>query len=254
MKEIINQLDNIEIFDTENDYEFFKRVYNNGDLKKYVNRLKAIGFQNLENVLDHGCGFGQWSFSLAKLNKDVNAYDISDKRIKVANQIKAKVNAQNINFISEIDYNDSSSFCQYDAIFSYGVLQCVDYKDMLKAYHRFLKPKGKLYFTGADLGWYMHCIVNGHNDTSDFSSKQWGINAISNTINYLSGGEFKVGSNICIPYKFIEQVLEKLGFNIISIGADGSTNITDDITCESFFPFEKQNHVAVYEVLCEKIN
>ena len=47
--------------------------------------------------------------------------------------------------------------------------------------------------------------------------------------------------------------LEEVGFKVIGIGGDGSINLSENGKNESFFPFEKYNLKAVYEVLCEKI-
>ena len=50
-KLLINKLLFRSNFKTENDFKFFSRVYNDGDLSKYSNRLRNIGFCNLDNVL-----------------------------------------------------------------------------------------------------------------------------------------------------------------------------------------------------------
>ena len=42
----------------------------------------------LKQCFDHGCGFGQWSFALSELNKNILSYDIDESRIKTANRIK----------------------------------------------------------------------------------------------------------------------------------------------------------------------
>ena len=253
LKLSLKKFENKNFFDSQNDYEFFQRVYNGGDLTKYINRLNAIGFTDKTEVFDHGCGFGQWSFALSDLNSNVISYDIDFNRIEIANEIKKSINRQNIYFTSVIDYEDHQNFEKFDLVFSYGVLQCLDYKIMLKNYFNFLKPGGRLYFTAADLGWFIYYIIEGHNDTENFTTRDWGIQAIDNSLNYFISGEYKLGANICIPYKAITDQLEKLGFRIIGIGADGSINLFENKKCESFFPFEKYNLKAVYEVLCEKI-
>lgn len=252
LKESIKLFNDIKYFETHNDLEFFKRIYNKGDLKKYVDRLQAVGFCNKKLILDHGCGYGQWSFALSEINEYVESYDISENRISIANRLKELISNKSVEFKSTIDYNDSRNFEKYDGIFSYGVLQCVDYREMLKNYYKFLKPGGRLYFTAADLGWFLYYIIDGHNDTIDFSTRDWGIRAIENTISYNSSGNFIEGENICIPYSSIVSELELLGFKLINIGPDGSTCLDEKLTTERFFPFEKYNYKAVYEVLCEK--
>ena len=252
-KLLINKLLFRSNFKTENDFKFFSRVYNDGDLSKYSNRLRNIGFCNLDNVFDHGCGFGQWSFALSELNKNIYGYDIDESRISVANIIKKLNKNDNITFTDQINYNDIDLINKFNGIFSYGVLQGLDYKKMLSNYYKLLMPGGKLYFTATDLGWFIHCIIDGHNDTVDYSSRDWGIDSIYNSLNYFITGKYKFGATICIPYNLIKNQLEEVGFKVIGIGGDGSINLLGNGKGESFFPFEKYNLKAVYEVLCEKI-
>ena len=252
-KLIINKLLKRSNFKTENDFKFFCRVYEDGDLSKYSNRLQNIAFCNLNNVFDHGCGFGQWSFALSELNKNILSYDIDESRIKTANRIKKFNKNRNITFTSQINYNDSDLINKFDGIFSYGVIQGLDYKKMLLNYYKLLMPGGKLYFTAIDLGWLLHCVIEGHNDTVDYSSRDWGIDSINNSLNYFINGEYKQGATIFIPYNQIKNQLEEVGFKVIGIGGDGSINLSENGKNESFFPFEKYNLKAVYEVLCEKI-
>ena len=54
----------------DNDADFFKRVWNT-NIEIYSNRLKAIGFENQEKVLDAGFGMGQWIIALSELNTNV---------------------------------------------------------------------------------------------------------------------------------------------------------------------------------------
>ena len=239
-------------FEAEKDFQFFGRNYGDGDLSKYILRLKNIGFSGFEHVFDHGCGYGQWSFALAELNNNVFSYDIDESRILMAKKIKKIEKKLNINFSNKINYDDPKLLNKFDGIFSYGVLQCLDYKKMLNNYYRFLKPGGKLYFTGADLGWFIYCIIDTHNDTIDHSTREWGINAIKNSLQYESDGTFDSKHNVIMPYKKIQLILKSSGFKIIKIGQDGSTNF-HSTKSECFFAFKKYGNIAFYEVLCEKI-
>ncbi|HEY0085340.1 MAG TPA: class I SAM-dependent methyltransferase, partial [Allosphingosinicella sp.] len=66
---------------TGDDRDFFLRVWAT-DPEVYRARLDAIGFAGLGNVLDAGCGFGQWSLPLAAANRHVTAVDVSAIRIR----------------------------------------------------------------------------------------------------------------------------------------------------------------------------
>ena len=81
----------------QNDFGFLNRVYQT-NTKVYLNRLKNIGFENYNSVLDAGCGYGQWSISLSKLNSHVLATDISSSRVIIADEITKSQNIKNINY------------------------------------------------------------------------------------------------------------------------------------------------------------
>ena len=79
----------------QNELSFLKRMYANG-ISNYIDRLKALKFENYNKVLDVGCGFGQWSIALSLLNKEVNSIDQSEKRIKILNEIISCCDLNNI--------------------------------------------------------------------------------------------------------------------------------------------------------------
>lgn len=252
MKEIIKHYRDTNLFQSQNDHDFFHRVFNNGNLDKYLDRLKAIDALDHDNVLDAGCGYGQWSFALSQLNKNICSFDIESHRIKIANEIKNKSQCNNISFTASDNPLHEYKCNYFDFIFSYGVIQCTDYIKTLEHYFKLLKPGGKLYFTGADLGWFLYYIIDTHNDTKDYSTRDWGIDTLDNTINYFSDNLFNEGSNVITPYKTIDETLNRIGFSNILKGPDGSIKINKDINIESFFPFQKYGKTAIYEVLCSK--
>ena len=54
-----------------NDSLFVERIFHGG-IEKYLRRLNAIELKNFDNVLDAGCGFGQWSIALSQTNGTVH--------------------------------------------------------------------------------------------------------------------------------------------------------------------------------------
>ena len=60
---------------------FCERVFST-DPSVYENRLKAIGFQDMDRVLDAGCGFGQWALVMAGMNREVHAIDVDPSRVE----------------------------------------------------------------------------------------------------------------------------------------------------------------------------
>ncbi len=63
-----NSLKQFGLIEGKLEYDFFQRLYS-GEHNRYGKRLKQIGLVNKSYILDAGCGFGQWTNEIAKLNK-----------------------------------------------------------------------------------------------------------------------------------------------------------------------------------------
>jgi 2-polyprenyl-3-methyl-5-hydroxy-6-metoxy-1,4-benzoquinol methylase len=112
-------------------------------------RLRARNIVNNvkkgDKLLDAGCGTGVYSFTFSKLFKKIDAIDISEEKIKSANQINI---FKNINFrkgdICNLKFKDN----EFDAIICSDVLEHI--KNDKKAFSelaRVLKRKGVLLIT-----------------------------------------------------------------------------------------------------------
>ena len=163
------------------DLDFFQRMWKK-DLNIYISRIKSIGFLDGKKVLDAGCGFGQWSVSLSRLNNKIYSVDNSKNRIQVFKKIIDLLGVKNITAIegsiSNLKFKDNF----FDSIFCYSSIYFTDYKKTLKEFKRVLKPGGKIYISTNGLGWYIHNIVDGHNSTSYFDSRKMAIDTIANTL------------------------------------------------------------------------
>jgi SAM-dependent methyltransferase len=235
---------------TGNDREFFLRVWNT-PADTYIQRLKAIGFSGLGKVLDAGFGFGQWLLPLATLNSSVTGIEFSQVRFDAVGRLIGK-EYPNLDIyrgtVEEMPFPDNS----FDGIFSYSVILCTDYRKTLAEFYRVLKPGGKLYFNTNGLGWYLHNLLTGHNDASDFSSKTMAINAMKATIAYYSEGSTLPGECIITPVATIRSDLKKLGFGDPVIAAEGTINIDPRVKPASFFKGEYLGEEGVFEVLVTK--
>ena len=234
-----------------NDFDFFNRVWNTPE-NIYLNRLKAIGFLNKAKVLDAGFGFGQWLIPISKLNIETVGIEYSYIRYETMVKIVKDQNIQNIELlhgsIENIKLNDN----EFDAVFCYSVIQHTDYRKSLAEFYRLLKPGGLLYFNSNGFGWYLHNLIEGHNSTSNFFSKQMAIDAIENSINYYSVGVHKLGTSIITPFAVLISTLEGLGFKKIIYGSEGTLNKNPSVEIKSFFKGKYLNHEGVIEFLCEK--
>jgi len=183
-------------------------------IEYYISRLQNIGFQKMDNVLDSGCGIGQWATCLAKLNTNVVAIDPMLDRLKIAEKISSNNECSNIKLLNtSIESNDlpDSSF---DGIFCYGVFMFTDTSKAIEEFYRLLKPGGQVYFNFNNLGWYMHLILD-----RGLLNKEYGLmkNALKMVLNYL----IRKDKMKLLRTKDVKNMLEKANFSNISIGKEG---------------------------------
>lgn len=230
--------------------DFCKRVYaTSHDI--YERRLKAIGFSGKEKVLDAGCGFGQWTFTMARMNGAVDGFDFSQERVTTCQNIHDSQfpELKNVKFsqgsIEKINADD----CSYDAIFCYSTIFFADYTIALKEFFRVLKPGGTLYFCANDIGWYMYNLMNDHNPSSDFSSKEMAAEAIAATIKFFADGVVTPGAQVIIPVERACDTMKEIGFSKVSWDGEGQINLHNVENIKPFYAKEFMDYVNVYEVL-----
>lgn len=207
-----------------NDAEFFARVWSDGDVQKYAERLKNIGFCNDQMVLDAGFGMGQWMYCLSQLNHHVEGIEYSQVRCDSVRTIFDMLDVTNVNLkqgsIEELPYSDN----QFDSIFCYGVIFITDFKRSLREFHRVLKPGGKLYVTGNGLGWYLHLLLDQRNQSDSYDPRQLAINALTKSLaQTYELGESSPGQ-VVIPSKVMVSAAEQIGFQLVSNSPEGMTN------------------------------
>jgi len=230
--------------------EFFKRVWSTGE-EIYTNRLRAIGFENLDNILDAGFGFGQWTIRLANLNNHVQGIELEKCRVKIVNSAVKYFKKNNIDLIegsiSHLPFK--SNF--FDGIFCYSAIYFTDYQSTLDEFFRVLKPGGKLYFCTNDIGWYLYNLVNGHNSSKYFSGRQMALETFWNLIKTnFSKNSQKSGQRIVTKNK-VKKILKQIGYSNIIMKKEGGINFSND-RIQNFYPEKKYGLTNVYEVLCEK--
>lgn len=245
------QIDKYSSFLKGNDLAFFRRVWATSE-DIYLNRLKAINFQGFDTILDAGFGFGQWLLPLAKLNRNVVGVEFSEERFKVVSALVNNYEGGNVTVykgsIEHTSFPDES----FDAIFSYSVILCTDYRKTIKEFSRILKPGGKLYFNTNGLGWYLHNLLEGHNSGAGFSSQEMAIHAIENTIHYYGEGIHDQGKSIITPSSIILNDLKTNGFEKVKYGPEGTVKENNHIETIPFFKGEYYGHEGVIEFICTK--
>jgi len=111
--------------------------------------FKMIKVEKGMNVLDIGCGTGNFSIKLAKMGCIVTGIDISDNMLNIARQKAAEENLD-IKFL-HMDLNDLKfEENEFDAVFSMAAFEFIDDEDAPKALEGMLKvvKKGKQVLIG----------------------------------------------------------------------------------------------------------
>ena len=236
----------------QNDDLFIKRIFSQG-ISKYTNRLLALGFSGNQQVLDAGCGFGQWSIALSLLNENVTSCDISSTRITFIKDLQRALALSNleaeVSKLETLPYADST----FDAIFCYGVIFLTPWKITLKEFSRVLKPGGSIYLNANGLGWYIFLWNEEHNKTEDYDPKSVAAKTLLDTLSYQRNGSLKPGARTIIePVEFTEE-LDGLGFCNISSGAEGTLHLDSNAAPpEPFFMGQYNGLMGVHEVVAEK--
>lgn len=197
-----------------------------GRSKEYYRvRLQALGFENLDRVLDAGCGTGQWSVALASLNKQVDAVDVDDDCLRFTTLLASSEKASNCRVqktsIVTLPFADQT----FDGITCYSVLMLCGSHPLVvfKEFNRVLKPGGKLYLSVDTWGWYFHLLM----DQGIFGSQRYRIPYVYKYFvrtvkHWITGKEVR----FVLTKSFIESTLKKAGFNISALSHEGGINIS----------------------------
>jgi ubiquinone/menaquinone biosynthesis C-methylase UbiE len=241
----------LELF-SANDLAFLNRIFKT-DLDLYEERLKSIGFQGKEVVLDAGCGFGQWSLALANINQTVFACDLSESRIQFASHLADNLEYRNLKFqtsrLNKLNYPDN----YFDGIFCYGALFLSPWKSTIAEFSRVMKPGGSLYVTANEMGWYVRLWEEEPNKVDSYDPKMVTVKCLQSTLLYDRDENFVEGSNLLIRKSDLMCFLEKYGFSNILVAEEGTIQLTptQDYTLP-FFAGKYKDLPAVYECLSEK--
>lgn len=248
---IIKDLQKIEQIKSlkKSDRSFIESVYSKNQ-KIYKDRLRSIDFQNKDSILDFGSGYGQWSLSMSELNNKVYSLEVSTKRLEISKLIFDSMGKNNIVSINSIDTINH----KLDAIFSYSVLQCLDFKQKLQDFFNWLKPNGVLYFTAADIGWYLYNLDKRDETLDTYDKFAFVSNSLKSSLKYYEGGEFIQAplNELIMPKEIVFDTLKDIGFNNIKFSADGKLNLVPGYDVQSFYPEFYKGIPSIYEVYCEK--
>jgi ubiquinone/menaquinone biosynthesis C-methylase UbiE len=228
----------------------YERSFFQGELQRsldyYIRRLKALGFQKMQRVLDAGCGIGQWAIALSSLNKHIDGVDINIERLLIsnilANSLEKTTCAFRYSFLESLPFEPET----FDGIFCYGVFMFTHMPKTLSEFFRVLKPGGNVYLNANCSGWYAHLLLDRGLKTRNFSMMGTALYMIARTM---------VGrkKNIVVRKKWLENLVKVSGFQVVAIGLEGEINIDKNIeTPEPIYNRYFYGLPGIIEVLAQK--
>ena len=257
--EIFKGLDNLASFVTkyenilksQRDRNFLRRVYGKG-LEFYLNRLKAIDFTGGNHVLDAGCGFGQWTLALSLLNVKVTGIDSGESRIQVSEKVSQELSRDNVIFlvgnIEQLPYANDT----FDSVFCYSTIYQTDYRRSLREFFRVLKPKGVVYISTNDWGWYVYNLVTNHNPADDFNPRKYAGKSILGTVTHFVTKRRTSNIDLVMPSRLTIALMKKSGFKNVRAAAEGSLVRNHLYQPRPIYPSKYLGLRNVYEVIGEK--
>lgn len=215
------------------------------DLEGYKSRLRYLGMVGHEQVLDFGCGFGQWSLALADLNSNVIGVDKAERRITLAQSLsmQTRISGEATFGHSLSEFNLRSG--QLDAIFCYSVFMFVPGNQFMAEFARLLRPGGKLYVMVDLPGWHLYRLSRS-------------LKALP-SVGYMAFNTL-IGRdrNIIYTRRSLEKLITKQGFYLVDKGTDYTTsfispNFRDDKVDSLILPQRFFGMPMLHEVCAIKI-
>ncbi|SRR5258708_1927416 len=113
--------------------------------KRFVLFKKLCSPKKNKNILEIGCGDGEFTKRLIKLSSKIIATDITPEVIRRAKKKypKSKTISFKVDDAENFSFKDNS----FDIVCGISILHHVNYKKALKECFRVLKPGGKLFFS-----------------------------------------------------------------------------------------------------------
>jgi SAM-dependent methyltransferase len=213
----------------------------------------GLGFVGHDRVLDAGCGFGQWSLALAEINGHVDATDIDEFRCQTVEKLHTSLCLDNLSIrqgsILEIPYDDAT----FDAVHCYGTIFLVDWRAALAELTRVTRPGGVLYCSAVGIGWYLHNLLNSHNDSLDYSSRRMAVRSLWSTLAYHSVRRQPAqGAQLSIAPRVLRRELRRLGFEDIKLADDGRAGSWQLEPPPQFFAGKRYGLPCGFEALAYK--
>lgn len=214
----------------------------------YAARLRAIGFCQLDRILDAACGMGQWSLAMAGLNGHVEGIDINAGRLDVAAALARAAGRTNCSLRSapmeQLPYDDA----EFDAVFCYGAFMFADMPRALAEFRRVLRPGGRVYLNANSSGWYAHLLI-------DRGLAKANLRIIRSAAFMIVQTLLRRSRNRVVGMRWLGRRLGAAGFRVVANGAEGTICLDeqpDQPRPDAAYPRSFYGLPAVIEVLAQK--
>jgi len=216
-------------------------------LDYYSQRLRTIGFEGMQKVLDAGCGMGQWSIALSRLNQNVEGVDINMSRLLIARDLaKSMEQNHNCNFsyssLESLPFEDGS----LDGIFCYGTFMFTNMGKTLKEFHSKLGTGGKLYLNANTWGQYAHLLFD-----RGLKGRNWSL--VKSAIKMTLKTFLRPNQNALVRENWLRRKLMKTGFSEVMVGDEGGLQINSNASCvRSAYPSAHYGMRNILEVVAQR--
>lgn len=183
-------------------------------LDLYVERCRATGLCGLDEVLDAGCGMGQWSIALSLLNHTVQAVDVDSVRLFTAMRVAQSLGRKNLVFrhapLERLPMEDNS----FDAVLCYSVIMFADLDPALGEMRRVLKPGGRLLVMADLWRWHWTRVRQGRMPAVEFAKM-----AVKRLLGYRQRTLF--------GRRYFLDRLRRHGFEVHQAGPEGTVGFAE---------------------------
>jgi len=147
--------------------EYAKRSFRGFPIR-YWDKLQSFRFEKKDpiNVLNIGCGPGNWAIAAATYNRNASVVGIDKNEhfLQLAAEYGRRLNAPNVEFV-KLDYRQIPKHFEtesFDYIFTVNALQYFDESPYFEIVSRVLKKAGTLLiFRTETIGWFLEKFIRG---------------------------------------------------------------------------------------------
>lgn len=212
-------------------------------VETYTTRLDMAGLTGFPEVLDAGCGIGQWARAFILTGSRVTALDLTLERLAIASEINRESPPGAFRTvhgsISALPFQKET----FDVVFCYGTLMFADVQAALQEFYRVLRPGGVVYVNISSWGWYVNRALRPY---------RFGLGPAKMIARTL----LRRRSGVVLSRSNFEKILLNHGFSVEALGPEATCTLHEtegaNDTALSFYPGRILGMSGVVEALGRK--